>query len=176
MSSCSGGGVGGFPPKREERFDPLQLVFLTPCFSPQSRLVMCRTLSPGVSCDIPMPLVQGCRDWARERLQRHVHPDPEGEEGTQRGSRAPAPTHLCQSRKLRGTAHTVPPPPPCHLPPLPGAVGAVLLDGKDQVKKSCKEKTTHTILKQTGSCDGLFGQRDSCSVRLLPWVPMNCVH
>ena len=43
----------GVSSKREELFDQLWLVFPEAIFSPQSRLIMCRTLSCRLSCDHP---------------------------------------------------------------------------------------------------------------------------
>lgn len=55
-----------------------------------------------------------------------------------------------------------------HRDPLPGAVGAVLPDEKDQVRKSCKEKTTHLFLNNQEVVMAFSGRetsilRESCS-------------
>lgn len=151
-----GSSVRGLPPGREGRFAALWLVL------PEAGPVTCRTPGCRVSCDIPMPLARGCRDWARERPQS---PDPEGK-GTWRSG---APAHVAgeEARAAR--------------PPKSAsrAAAAVLPMGKSAVRERAR-RGRHALLQNKQEVVwSLWAERhlfyESPALGALTWNTVNCL-
>lgn len=118
---------------------------------------MCRALSCRVSCCLSMPLVYRCRDWARE--WPHLCPPP-----NPRGKRAPGgpvcrPLSSLPEQEAWAAQRTQ----TCFLELWTLSLRI------EKTKLNHTRKSLHTlILKQTGSCHGLFGQRDVYFLSLAP--------